>query len=658
MKKFFLVSGYSIFLFFPSTFKFSNSQNDFSGPWYGKKNIISCGKALSSAKTTLNGSAGEIAINDNRNPAGEMRNGILYLRLEARTGTWYPETHDGNGLRVHAFAEADKPLQLPGPLIRVPEGTIINAEIKNTIPGSPLVLRGFHTHNANSGDSVSIPFNKKYKVQFKAGKAGTYFYWASDGTLKTGSPGLPFFEDSQLFGAFIVDPPNTKPDPEERILMVSIWNDTINSQATFDREELALNGLTWPYTERLSYPKDRPVHWRLINASNQVHPMHLHGFYFSVNSRGNGNSDNVFKEKDRYLAVTELMLPHETLSVTWTPEREGNWLFHCHTLVHMMAGSFLRETAEMTEQQMNDITTHARNGMGGLIMGINITPSLEKISTKPELKSTERSITMILQEKKNWYDTLTGYGFVIREGNILTDAKESIPGPPLILERGKPVSIKIINHLPEATTVHWHGLEIESYFDGVAGWGNRGSELAPMIMPGDSFIVHLTPPRAGTFIYHTHMHTMQLLKGMYGALIVKEPGEKFSNVREKIFVIGQGGTNIVPSLFFLNGKMNIDTVTLQRGMNYRFRIINITALGPDLNVSLLLNGLPFKWREMARDGAELAVNQQTQKLAADQSVTIGQTMDFQFNPEKPGNYLFAVKNYEGTIVLSKSFQVH
>ncbi|MEJ7829782.1 MAG: hypothetical protein WKF91_16350, partial [Segetibacter sp.] len=62
---------------------------------------------------------------------------------------WYPETHDGNGIRVHAFAERGKPLQVPGPLIRVPEGTENRATIHNLIVGLPLVLHGFYSRPGN-----------------------------------------------------------------------------------------------------------------------------------------------------------------------------------------------------------------------------------------------------------------------------------------------------------------------------------------------------------------------------------------------------------------------------------------------------------------------------------------------------------------------------
>jgi len=664
MRRLFFVTVSFLLLFFFYSFRLYDNPFLISAVTNKEKNIISCSPATYKYKREglafffppFTGSMEEIFTNDNRKTAGEIRNGILYLQLEAREGSWYPETHDGNPLHVYAFAEKGKPLQLPGPMIRVTEGTIINAEINNSILGTPLILRGFYSHPGNAGDSIIIPYGETYKVQFKSGKVGTYFYWASAGILKEpySGLGLPFFKDSQLFGGFIVDPPNTRPDPEERIMMIGIWNDTLNKEINYDREELSLNGLIWPYTERLTYEKNKPVHWRVINASNQDHPMHLHGFYFKVNSRGNADKDNIYKEKERYLSVTELLHPHQTISMTWTPEREGNWLFHCHTLFHIMHGSFLRNLPEMTEEQMNDITRHAVDGMGGLIMGIHVEPASNEVNKGAYEKKNERELTLIVQEKKNYYDTLTGKGFILREGNTSTDINASIPGPPIILERGKPVAIKIINHLKEATTIHWHGLEIESYFDGVAGWGNRGKELAPLVMPGDSFIVHMTPPRAGTFIYHTHMHSFQLFEGMYGPFIVTEPGEKYNPMTNKIFLFSQG----LNGFLFLNGKTKTDTLTLKRGINYRFRIINITPGVPELTVSLLQNDKSVNWRILAKDGATFPIQQQINKSASNQSVSIGQTFDFEFNPVKAGIFSLGAKDYRDSVIVSKILRVN
>jgi FtsP/CotA-like multicopper oxidase with cupredoxin domain len=215
MKKLFFIPVSCLFLFFFYSFGFYDHPVLFSLASYKEQNIIRCSPATGNyGKTVMGpyfrpftGSLEEISINDNRKAAGELRDGVLYLNLETRTGNWYPETHEGNPLQVYAFAEAGKPLQLPGPLIRVTEGTIINAEIHNTIPGSPLVLRGFYSRPGNDRDSVTIQYGETYKVQFKAGKAGTYFYWASSGadSLKETFTGLrlPYFNDSQLYGALL-----------------------------------------------------------------------------------------------------------------------------------------------------------------------------------------------------------------------------------------------------------------------------------------------------------------------------------------------------------------------------------------------------------------------------------------------------------------------
>lgn len=666
MKKFFFISVSGTILICVCAFTFYNRPVSSLLTVYKKQSIVSCSPgntkyiktSMSPLVNTGFDSLEEIFANDNRKTAGEMRNGILYLQLEAREGSWYPETHEGSALNVYAFAEKGKPLQLPGPLIRVREGTIINAEIHNSIPGSPLVLRGFYSRPGNPADSVIIKYGETYKVEFKSGKAGTYFYWASAGTLKNTflNPALPYFNDSQLFGALIVDPPDVKPDPFERIFMIGLWNDTLNG-VYGGGEELTINGRSWPYTERLSYQQGEPVRWRVINASNQEHPMHLHGFYYKVNSRGNADKDSIFNDKDRYLSITELLKPHQTISMTWTPEREGNWLFHCHTFFHIMPFSFLRKNPEMTEEQMNDISTHAITGMGGLIMGITVSPPPKDALEEAKTQIKERALTLIIREKKNFFDTSTGYGFVLKEGNVSSDINGSIPGPPIILERGKPVTIKIINRLKESTTVHWHGLEIESYYDGVAGWGNRGKELAPLVMPGDSFVVHMTPPRAGTFIYHTHMHNEELLRGMYGPFIVTEPGVKYNSDINKIFLMSEW---IDPKNYaiFLNGKTTTDTMSLKQGQKYRFRFINITAARTDLTVSILQNGLPVNWLALAKDGADFPVHQKINKTAGNQSVSIGQTLDFEFNPAKQGDYLFAVKDYQDSIVAKRILRVN
>ena len=67
---------------------------------------------------------------------------------------------------------------------------------------------------------------------------------------------------------------------------------------------------------------------RIINAGDATHPMHLHGFYFTVDSRGDERQDASFSaDSSPRLAITERLAPGRTFSLTWQPTRPGNWLF-------------------------------------------------------------------------------------------------------------------------------------------------------------------------------------------------------------------------------------------------------------------------------------------------------------------------------------------
>jgi hypothetical protein len=45
-------------------------------------------------------------------PAGILQNGTLTVNLEAREGYWFPETHEGEGISVYAFAEKGKSITI------------------------------------------------------------------------------------------------------------------------------------------------------------------------------------------------------------------------------------------------------------------------------------------------------------------------------------------------------------------------------------------------------------------------------------------------------------------------------------------------------------------------------------------------------------------
>jgi FtsP/CotA-like multicopper oxidase with cupredoxin domain len=95
----------------------------------------------------------------------------------------------------------------------------------------------------------------------------------------------------------------------------------------------------------------------------------------------------------------------------------------------------------------------------------------------------------------------------------------SVPGPTLEAQVGDLVIVHFTNDLPEATTIHWHGLRVPNSMDGAP------SAMAP-IEPGGSFDFEFTVPDAGTFWYHPHVRSdVQVEKGLYGAIVVRDPAE-------------------------------------------------------------------------------------------------------------------------------------
>jgi FtsP/CotA-like multicopper oxidase with cupredoxin domain len=75
----------------------------------------------------------DVVTHDNREPAGAMTGKILKVRLEAVRGVWRPEGSDGPVRDVYTFAEEGKAPNIPGPLIRVSEGTELHVFVRNRL---------------------------------------------------------------------------------------------------------------------------------------------------------------------------------------------------------------------------------------------------------------------------------------------------------------------------------------------------------------------------------------------------------------------------------------------------------------------------------------------------------------------------------------------
>jgi FtsP/CotA-like multicopper oxidase with cupredoxin domain len=163
----------------------------------------------------------------------------------------------------------------------------------------------------------------------------------------------------------------------------------------------------------------------------------------------------------------------------------------------------------------------------------------------------------------------------------------AIPGPLLRAKVGDRLVVHFKNSLPEATTIHWHGLRIPADQDGVPG---HGQEPVP---PGGTFDYSFTLPDAGTYWYHPHFNSAaQAGNGLYGPIVVDDPNEPAGLGDEAVLLLSDIGVepdgSLVPpdsggglgtlfgregNVILVNGRRE-PHIHSRAGLRQRWRIIN------------------------------------------------------------------------------------
>jgi FtsP/CotA-like multicopper oxidase with cupredoxin domain len=353
------------------------------------------------------------------------------------------------------------------------------------------------------------------------------------------------------------------------------------------------------------------------------------------------------------MVVTERLGSGSTMTMVFTPDRPGSWIFHCHLNWHVVSNPGMGKERLSREQRVEEVVVghpdhdpqnHIVNGMGGLLLAFNVEPP--RGWTPPD--AGRRTIRLFVQSGAVNGDTAQRSAFVVQEGD-LEPAPDSVrvPGSPLVLRRGEPTSIWVINRSAEPTQVHWHGLELESAYDGVVGVGGLPNYRPPAIMPRDSFEVRITPPRAGSFMYHTHFNEIkQMSRGLWGPFIVLEPGEEWDPEKDRVFMAGETPRFGVQ----LNGGGDtLATIQVLAGDRYRFRLMNLAMGAPNLEFWLVGEGSPLLWSPLARDGQDLP-DWQRQARRAHQRVGIGETMDVAVSFPGAGTYALELRAGNGKVV--------
>ncbi len=213
------------------------------------------------------------------------------------------------------------------------------------------------------------------------------------------------------------------------------------------------------------------------------------------------------------------------------------------------------------------------------------------------------------------------------------------PGPLLEVMRGSEITVLFSNHLPEPSTIHWHGIRLDNAFDGA------DNTQAP-VAPGASFTYQLRFPDAGIYWYHPHVREdIQQELGLYGNIVVLPQSTRFGPVnREETLILDDllvGPSGLIPlgsdspthalmgrfgNVFLVNGEPSY-RLSVQRGEVMRFYLTNASNTR-----TLNLSFAGARMKVIASDGGPL------EREASVQSVMLAPAeryvVDVQF--DRPG----------------------
>jgi hypothetical protein len=154
-------------------------------------------------------------------------------------------------------------------------------------------------------------------------------------------------------------------------------------------------------------------------------------------------------------------------------------------------------------------------------------------------------------------------------------------------------------------------------------------------------------------MYHAHLDEIrEQLAGLEGALIVREPGSASAPDEHTLFLKDAGPARRRPRAE-INGKIDPDTIVLHAGRPARLRLLDLNtnyfaalvvlAGARDTVVGIPRDDLLERWRPMAKDGFPQPMRSLT---PARQVISIGETYDFDYTPERSGSFVLEVWRLE------------
>ncbi len=241
------------------------------------------------------------------------------------------------GVTVKTFAFDG---QVPGPVLRFTEGDRVRITFRNELK-EPTAIHFHGMHLQNQMDGVPpltqnpIQPGESFTYEFIAPHAGTYMYHSHFNSIAQ--------IDAGMYGALIIDPQSPLGQPgfdKDEVWVLSAWTGMDAGMKMEDMKGMdhnqgdmgyiyyTINGKAFPIVKPLQVKKGDVVRLRLINISNLVHPMHLHGHDFRIIAKDG------HPVRDPQVMNTITLNPGDIYDIEFIADNPGQWVFHCHQLHH------------------------------------------------------------------------------------------------------------------------------------------------------------------------------------------------------------------------------------------------------------------------------------------------------------------------------------
>ena len=215
----------------------------------------------------------------------------------------------------------------------------------------------------------------------------------------------------------------------------------------------------------------------------------------------------------------------------------------------------------------------------------------------------------------------------------------TMPGPLIEAVQGDRVRFVVHNKLPEATTVHFHGLEMPVRYDGVEGLTQEP------IPAGKTFVYEFDLHQDGTYFYHSH-GAMQEIMGMSGLFVI-HPKETYEPavdhdiglIFQEFAILPQANlpnsVSMAFNWFTINGRSGpyATPMVVRHGSRVRIRLMNLSAMD---HHPIHFHG--HTWWNTGTEGGRIP--ESAWIPGNTQLVGVAQTRDMEFIANNVGDWIF------------------